>query len=172
MQRAVAVLFAALLVFAAAAPVGAETLAALHERGGFADAQLGDSIDSFEGLELIGSDDAARTRTYIRRSDGLRVGGARVDNVTYSFYDGRLYFISVQMSGSENAQAVRTALERTYGTGIASGNHPNEMIWPGGEVFVLFDIDAKTGRGLAAMTSTLIHARMHTDRDSVPASPR
>jgi hypothetical protein len=164
MQRAVAPLFAVLLAFAAVAPVGAEPLAALHERGGFLGARLGSSIDSFEGLELIGADAATRTRTYIRRSDNLGAIGGKVDTVTYSFYDGRLYFISVQMTGSENAEAVRTALEQIYGVGMASGNHPNEMIWPGGEVFVLFDIDAKTGRGLAAMTSTLIHARMHTDR--------
>lgn len=158
------------LVFAVtlASAVGADTPGELHEQGGFVGARLGDSLESFEGLELIGRDEAARTETYIRRSDDLRVGGVEVDGITYSFYEGRLYFISVQMSGREQSRAVLGALERTYGDAISTGTRPNEQIWPGGEVFVLYDVDSETGRGLAAMTSAPIHAQMRQDRSRGP----
>jgi len=132
--------------------------------GGFVDAQLGDPIESFTGLTLIGTDETARTKTYIRRSDDFRVGGVAVDGVTYSFYEGRLYFISVQMTGRQDAESVFAALEQTFGPGIETGTRPHEHIWPGGNVFVLYDFDPETNRGLAAMTSAPIQARIRLDR--------
>jgi hypothetical protein len=168
MQRVASPLIALALVLSFATSGAAGTSGALHAEGGFADAKLGDPIESFDGLELIGRDAAARTETYIRRSDDLRVGGGEVDGITYSFYAGRLYFISVQMTGRGNSESVLAALERTFGSGIETGTRPNERIWPGGSFFVLYDLDPKTQRGMAAMTSTPIHARMRIDRGSAP----
>jgi hypothetical protein len=156
--------FLALAFAVTAVAAGADTPGELDARGGFEGARLGEFLDSFEGLERVGRNQAARTETYIRRSDALKVGGVEVDAITYSFYQGRLYFISVQMTGGEKSRAVLRALERTYGDGISTGTRPNEQIWPGGEVFVLYDVDAETGRGLAALTSTPIHAQMRLDR--------
>jgi hypothetical protein len=170
MLHAVAPLLAFALAFTVSAPGAAGTLGELHEDGGFVDAQLGDPIESFIGLKLIGADEAARTQTYIRRSDDFRVGGVEVDGVTYSFYEDRLYFISVQMTGRQNAEAVFAALERTFGTGIETGIRPNEHIWPGGKVFVLYDLDPETHRGLAVMTSAPVQAHMPPDR-STPLAP-
>jgi len=167
MRYPLAALWFALLAVAAPLPSDADGLAPLHRDGGFVDARLGDSIESVSGLSLIGTDAAAGTATYIRRSDDLRVGRVEVDEVTYSFYQGRLYFVSIQMTGKANARGVLGALEQTFGAGIATGAHPNEQIWPGGSVFVLYDFDPKTGRGLAAMTSTPIHAQMRLDRSAV-----
>jgi hypothetical protein len=155
---------AALVSALIALPAVADELGALLEQGGFESARLGDPIEAFDGLELLGQNPEAGTATYRRRGDELRIGGAAIDGVTYSFYDGRLYFISVQMTGEKNAAAIRRALEAAYGDGIATGAHPNEHIWPGSGVFVLYDLDAKTNRGMAAMTSSPIHARMRLDR--------
>jgi hypothetical protein len=164
MLRAVAPPLVFLLALAVSAPGGAGGLGELHEEGGFVDAKLGDPIESFPGLKLIGTDEAARTKTYIRHSDDFRVGGVEVDGVTYSFYDGRLYFISVKMTGRENAESLFAALERTFGSGVETGTRTNEHIWPGGKVFVLYDFDPETHRGMAAMTSVPIQARMRLDR--------
>jgi hypothetical protein len=170
MRHSVAVLFAALLAFGGAPAVRAGGLGALHRDGGFVDAPLGARLESVAGLTPIGSDAREGTETYVRRSDALRVGGVDVDRVTYSFYRGRLYFVSIQMSGPKNARGVRAALEATFGEGIATGAHPNERIWPGGSVFVLYDFDPQTGRGLAAMTSTPIHAQMRLERSAVSSA--
>jgi hypothetical protein len=167
MLRAAAPLLTLALALALAAAGGAGTLGELDAEGGLVDAKLGDSLESFTGLTLIGKDAAAGTETYIRHSDTFRVGGAKVDGVTYSFYEGRLYFISVRMTGRENSEAVFAELERTFGPGIKTGNRPNERVWPGGKVFVLYDFDPETERGMAAMTSTPIQARMRLDRSSV-----
>jgi hypothetical protein len=157
-------LMTSLLFLSLAAPAAAGTLGKLAADGGFVDARLGDPIESFAGLERIGVDADAGTETYLRHSDVFTVGGARVDSVTYSFYQGRLYFISIRMTGRENAQAVLNALKATFGDCIETGNRPNELIWTGGEVFVLYDLDAESGRGMAAMTSAPIHAQMRMDR--------
>lgn len=158
-----------LLLSCMVAPAGAGTLGELAEDGGFVDARLGEPIESFVGLERIGADPDARTETYVRNSDAFTVGGARVDSVTYSFYDGRLYFISVRMTGRENAEAVLAELKSTFGDSIETGNRPNELIWTGGDVFVLYDLDPESGRGMAAMTSAPIHAQMRMDRSASPA---
>jgi hypothetical protein len=155
------------LLYAGAAHAG--TLGDLVEEGGFVDARLGDPVESFAGLQRIGADQEARTETYIRNSDTFTVGSSRVDSVTYSFYDGRLYFISVQTAGRENAEAVLAELESTYGEGIETGNGPNEHIWTSGNVFVVYDLDEATGRGMTAMTSAPIHAQMRMERNATPA---
>ena len=170
MLRAAAPLLAFALALVLSSPGAAGTLGELHAEGGLVDAKLGDSIESFTGLTLIGEDEAARTETYIRRSDTFRVGGARVDGVTYSFYEGRLYFISVRMTGRKNSESVFAALEQTFGPGIETGNRPNERVWPGAKVFVLYDFDPETHRGMAAMTSVPIQARMRLDRRT-PSTP-
>ncbi len=170
MLHAVAPFLAFAVALAVSAPGAAGTLGELHEDGGFVDARLGDPIESFTGLKLVGADGVARTKTYIRRSDDFRVGGVAVDGVTYSFYEGRLYFISVQMTGRQNAESVFAALERTFGPGIETGTRPNEHIWAGEKVFVLYDFDPETHRGLAVMTSALVQARMRLDR-STPLAP-
>ena len=82
----------------------------------------------------------------------------------------RLYFISIRMSGRENAEGVLAALRSTFGDSIETGNRPNEHVWTGGNVFVLYDLDSMTGRGMAAMTSSAIHAQMRLDRSSAAAS--
>jgi hypothetical protein len=169
LRHAVFALLVSALTLAVAASSGAGGLGELHADGGFVDAKLGDPIESFVGLQLIGTDEAARTATYVRRSDTFRVGGAKVDEVTYSFYEGSLYFISVRMSGRENAEAVLATIERTFGPSIETGTQPNERIWAGGQVFILYDLDPKTQRGMAAMTSAPIHARMRMDRSAAPA---
>jgi hypothetical protein len=97
------------------------------------------------------------------------VGGAGIDSITYSFYQGRLYFISLRMTGKTNADAVLAALEAAFGSSSETGMHPNERIWPGGSHFVLYDFDRTTNRGMAAMTSTPIHAQMRQERTAVPA---
>ena len=162
---------AAIGILLLAGPTPAGTLGDVHSGGGFEDARLGDPIDSFTGLELIGRDPEAGTETYVRRSDDLRVGGAEIDGITYSFYRGRLYFISLRMTGRASAEAVLAALERAFGPSSETGTRPNERIWPGGSQFVLYDFDQKSNRGMAAMTSTPIHARMRLERTAPPAHP-
>jgi|GEM_PF-2522357 len=164
-----AILLAGSFLLAFASPVWAGTLGVLAADGGFVDARLGDPVESFVGLERIGVDPEARTETYIRNSDTFTVGSFRVDSVTYSFYDGHLYFISIQTSGRENADAVLARLESTYGDGIETGNGPNERVWTSGNLFIVFDLDAETGRGMAAMTSAPIHAQMRMERSAPPA---
>jgi hypothetical protein len=169
LRHAVFALLVSALALAVVASSGAGGLGELHEDGGFVDAKLGERIESFVGLKLIGTDEAAGTKTYIRRSDTFQVGGAKVDEVTYSFYEGSLYFISVRMTGRENAEAVLATLEQTFGPSIETGTQPNERIWAGGKVFILYDLDPETQRGMAAMTSAPIHARMLMDRSAAPA---
>jgi hypothetical protein len=171
MSRCRTTLLLLALCLSLAAPATAGSLGDLFEQGGFVDAKLGDPIESFVGLERVGTDPEADTETYVRHSDVFNVGGANVDAVTYSFYQGRLYFISIRISGVDNAQAVLGALTETFGESFETGNRPNERVWTGGDVFVLFDLDDATGRGLAAMTSTPIHARMRMNRSSFPARP-
>ena len=52
---------------------------------------------------------------------------------------------------------------------METGVRPNERIWAGGKTFVLYDLDVGTKRGMAAMTSSAIHARMRQVRSTSPA---
>ena len=99
--------FASVLLLAASALAG--DLEALDSDNGFAGASLGEPVEAFEGLELISERGARGTSLYASTGEIPRLGDARLDDVTYGFYRGRLYFLALFTSGRRNAEAALAA---------------------------------------------------------------
>jgi len=166
MLRALAML--GLLLLAAAA-AGAEELDALDAENGFRDAHFGAPVESFEGLELISANGAGGTRVYVRPDDELLLGEARLDGITYGFYEGRLYFVALLTSGGGNARAALTALQSAYGPGLRLEGPAEEFLWQGRRVALHFRRDPVTAMGMIGLTSLPIDAEVKQARASLPA---
>lgn len=150
-------LLASLLL--AAAPAWSGDLEALDAANGFEGARLGTPVDSFDGLELVTSHGARGTAVYTREGLAPKLGDAQLDDVTYGFYQNRLYFVALFTSGRRNAQAALAALREAYGPGTRLPGEASEYIWQGDRVVLHFREDPVTRMGMVGFRSREIDGK-------------
>jgi hypothetical protein len=160
---------AAALMLGGVASAFAEGIDALDAEDGFRDARFGTRVESFEGLEIISDRGARGTKVYVRPTDALEFGAARLDGVTYGFYAQELYFVALFTSGSRNTRAVLAQLEQAYGPGTPVDGNAKEYIWQGRKVILHFREDPVTAMGMVGLTSVGIDARVKAEHVSLPA---
>ena len=149
---------------------GAGDVNALDAENGFRDAHFGARLDTMAGLQLLSESGAAGTQLYIRPDEALEIGQARLDGVTYGFYQQRLYFVALFTSGRRNSQAVLSRFQQVYGPGVAVAGDALEYVWQGRRVLLHFRQDLATGVGMAALTSLEIDAQVKSASAPVPAN--
>lgn len=143
-------------------------LALLDAENGFAGASLGQPVEAFEGLELISERGARGTSLYLGTGKKPKLGEARLDEVTYGFYRGRLYFLALFTSGQRNAQAALAALEDSYGPGSPIPGDAPEYVWRGSRVTLHFREDPITKMGMVGFTDRTVE--LDTASGHVPAN--
>jgi hypothetical protein len=136
----------------------------LDAEGGFRDARFGATFESFAGLQLLTDSGAYGSTLYTRPAEDLRFGDASLDGVTYGFYAGRLYFVTLFTSGERNGRAALAELERAYGPGARSAGDAAEYVWRGQQVLLHYRLDPVTSMGMVAATSLPMDARVLSDR--------
>ena len=148
------------LVFASILLVGGSAFAgdleSLDADAGFAGAILGQPLESFRDLELISERSARGTHLYAATGEAPRLGDARLDDVTYGFYQGRLYFLALFTSGRSNAEAALAALRASYGPGIRVPGEASEYVWHGSRVTLHFREDPVTKMGMVGFTDRTV----------------
>ena len=163
-------LFASVLLIACSASAG--DLDALDSDNGFAGAMLGEPVEAFEGLELISERGARGTSIYASRGDTPVLGEASLDDVTYGFYRGRLFFLALFTSGRRNGEAALAALENYYGPGSPVPGDAAEYVWQGRRVTLHFRQDPVTKLGMVGFTDRTVQlsAPTATSPETVPAN--
>jgi hypothetical protein len=139
-----------------AGPALAGDLEALDSENGFGGAALGESVDAFQGLELISERGARGTSLYARTGEMPELGGARLDDVTLGFYRGRLYFLALFTSGRHSAEAALAALQASYGPGTPVPGEASEYVWHGARVTLHFREDPVTKLGMVGFTDRTV----------------
>jgi len=159
-------------LFLLASPVLAGDLGALDTDNGFGGATLGEPVAAFEGLELVSERAAIGTRLYAQTGERPALGQARVDDVTYGFYRGRLYFLALFTSGRRNAEAALAALQAAYGPGTPLPGDAHEVVWRGERVTLHFRRDPVTDMGMVGFTDRRVRMVRpgETTPESVPAN--
>jgi len=147
-------LFASVLLLAS--PASAGDLGTLDADNGFGGATLGAPVAAFDGLELISRRAALGTSLYARTGAKPALGAARVDDVTYGFYRGRLHFLALFTSGRRNAEAALVALQQTYGPGSPVPGDATEYVWRGDRVTLHFRADPVTHLGMVGFTDRTV----------------
>lgn len=92
------------------------SLAALDAKNGFRDVKFGASIKNYPGMTLAdGNYPLSTTKTYIRKTDKLKIGDVRINPISYRFFKGRLSDVEFTFSGKEEANELLKAFEFLYG---------------------------------------------------------
>lgn len=167
MPRKLALPLLFLLGLAGAAEAGDSV--ELDREEGFRGLRFGAPIESVSDLRLVSESGARGSRLYVRPSEELVFGDASLDGVTYGFYAGRLYFVTLFTSGRRNARAALAELEREYGPGLPVPGQAEEYVWRGRRVWLHFRADPATSQGMVALTGVEMNARVERDRASSPA---
>ena len=133
---------------------------------------FGTRLEALDGFQLLTESGAAGTQLYIRPDEVLEIGQARLDGVTYGFYQQRLYFVALFTSGRRDAQAALSALQAAYGPGTAIVGDVPEYVWQGQRVSLHFRQDPVTEMGMVGFTSRAIDMQMkhRSQGESLPAN--
>jgi len=97
------------------------TIAYLDARNGFRDLKFGQSIAQCPGMRLVKSDyrgsAGKNIKTYVRDSDDLRIGTARLESIVYVFFKDRLMAVDLSVKDDEDMAVVTGAFSELYGEG-------------------------------------------------------
>ncbi len=104
--------------------------------------------------------------------DDLSFGQASLDGVTYGFYAGRLYFVTLFTSGEGNARAVLAEIRERYGPGARVPGDAEEFVWRGRRVSLHFRQDPMTAMSMVVITSLEMNAQVEAARVTRPAAAR
>jgi hypothetical protein len=161
---------AATLWLSAIAPALAGSTDTLDAEDGFRGARFGARAESIAGMELISKSGARGMEVYVRPSDVLELGDAKLDGVTYGFYQDELYFVAVFTSGGRNSRAALEQLQKIYGPGTRVGDQADEYVWRGRKVILHFRADPATAMSMIGYTSLPIDARVRAAQNVMPAA--
>jgi len=141
------------------------TSGTLDAKNGFRDAKFGMPLSAFKGIVPTGSisvSNGVKTVEYKRPSDVLRIGDIKLVSISYTFYNDKLYYISIGAAEEDRAQLqytftqaygkprqflradnpdlydYTTSLSKYYGKPVAK---PKGYVWDGSKVklTMLFD---------------------------------
>ena len=89
----------------------------------------------------------AKTGCLIRKTDKLKIGGAQLARIEYSFANGKLYSIAIFCKGRNNCESLKEALIAKYGRSLNDGviiDHSGNLvdsqkyIWRGSKTDIMF----------------------------------
>ncbi len=116
--------------------------------GGYLDLKWGQPLSQFEGLALVGTDPAyGGVQQYSQAPRKTRFGRARVDNIFYGFWQGRLYTILIETGNFLDFLDLKAEVFRRYGEGQREGDHEEKYRWSGkgSDRMLRYDYDSDTG---------------------------
>ena len=97
---------------------------------GFRDLRWGQKSSSVEGLQKIDTQpDLDGIIEYFRPDDVLKIAEAELKSIVYSFWNEKLYTVTIWTEGRHNYLALREEVFRQFGKGRKSDKHHERYIW-------------------------------------------
>lgn len=107
----------------------AQSVADLDTKFGFRDVKFETDTSAIEGLAPAESTASKYTAT--RPADVRKVGKATINSITYGFFEGKLYEVTLVAKGLTNSHALRDALEGQFGEGTLVSAAGQDRNWDG-----------------------------------------
>jgi hypothetical protein len=111
-----------------------QNLKALDEKYGFREAKFEMSIDSIKNLTKIGE----KGDNYKSTNENLKIGDYDLNEITYSFYNGQLCMIKIDIKGYRNSSGFLKILQSAYGEGDKNNRYIEEYWWLGEKVWMIY----------------------------------
>jgi hypothetical protein len=158
-----------LLTLAVAALAGgaarAQSAADLDTKYGFRDLKFETDTTAIEGLERVEATPLKLTAK--RPADALKVGKATISSITYSFYQGKLYEVTLLTKGLVNSKALREALESQYGEGTPINAVSQDRDWNAKQVRLTYREDPAYHNGTIRFTHKKLNEQLQQAQKSV-----
>jgi hypothetical protein len=96
------------------------------EPNGFRGIKWGTNIAMIKDMQF--SNYEGKGKIYFRKSDDLKIGGAQLSKIEYSFYDDRLIAVKITANGNSNCTALIDISIKTFGKGMSKNE---TWLWMG-----------------------------------------
>lgn len=94
---------------------------------GFRDITWGTPLSGLSGMVV--KDDSGQVKYYRRAGDQLSLGEAKLEQLSYGFYNGAFYSVLIEFKGDTNFEKARTYLLKTYGKTARGGSEGTNLTW-------------------------------------------
>lgn len=146
-------------VFLSIVIVGCSLYAADSE--GFRDMKWGDSPNIFDKQLIIeSSDKASNTVTYIRKNDKLNIGTAKVEKISYRFFDKKLESVLISFKGYNNFSSLKSTLESKYSNPIQPNRYIETYMWDNDITAIFISYKSITDNGYIMMKNDSLHDQL------------
>lgn len=120
----------------------------------FRDLNWGDRLCDIPGMEDLETQSGLDgVKEYVRPTDVLKLGQARLSSIVYAFWRDRLYTVSIWTQGLPNYMALRRELFQRYGQKDSGGLSPQAWYWSTGPTDMLLEYQDEEQYGLFWMRS-------------------
>jgi hypothetical protein len=100
----------------------------LDYKNGFRGVRFGTSIDTFKDLVL--NMDTGTVKKYTKKDDDLSIGGFKVTEILYQFFDGKFQGVSISASNGE-AENLLNVFQAAFGPGAHPKGISSQYFWVG-----------------------------------------
>lgn len=94
---------------------------------GFHGIAWGAPLSGLAGMAV--SDDSGQVKYYQRTGDPLVLGKAKLERLSYGFYNGKFYSVLIEFKGRENFEKAKTYLLSAYGETARVGSRGVDYKW-------------------------------------------
>jgi len=116
-----------------------------NEPDGFRGIKWGTNISELN--DMLVADSGKDTVYYIRKNDTLKIGDADIDQISYGFYENRLFVVLVEDDGYLNFTKLKAILIDLYGKPEQPNRLMEKYFWTGGKVDIFFDYNEMSKNG-------------------------
>jgi len=158
-----------LLTFAAAlltsGAVWAQSVADLDTKYGFRDLKFETDTSAIDGL--VPGEATAVKLLATRPDDSKKIGQATLNSITYGFYQGKLYEVTIVTKGLTNSHALREVLEGQYGEGALVSAAGQDRNWDGKQVRLTYREDPAYHNSTVRFTHKKLNEQLTAAQKSV-----
>ena len=131
------------------------------EPDGFRGIKWGTSIDSLAGMKYYRTDPSyGGIQVYTKSNEDLKIGAANLEEVEYSFWQGRFCSGRIYTVGSTNWYGLKEATFEKFGAGYQDNKYIEDFFWDGPRTVMLLKYSEVTEQGYLVMISVVIEKQI------------
>ena len=144
-------LFVLAFLFVLSSAAFAAPLDQSKEPDGFRGIKWGEDVNNVKGLQLLRIETAAEIKTYLRKTDKMSIGDAKLQSINYSFKRDKFLGAEIEVQEKVNADALLAFLKETYGE--TSPGFPGMYQWDFDNVSIMYVYSNKRKSAICAYAS-------------------
>jgi len=136
-----------------------------NEPDGFRGIKWGTNIKDCKDMKFISTTEMSGmpVKMYIRKGEKNSIGKAEIQNIAYSFYQDKFFFVTIMYKGKENHAQLKYAFEGKFGKPTNPGILGNDLIWTGTTTRIQFEWKEFVEDGFVVFGSVPLFMQLQND---------